>query len=51
MYNNIEDLNDRWQMKFTVDVGGVMNKGEKSSQATYMLMDSYLTAANQQKVL
>ena len=29
----------------------VMNKGEKSSQATYTLMDSYLTAANPQKEL
>lgn len=28
-----------------------MNKGEKSSQATYTLMDSYLTAPNQQKEL
>lgn len=38
-------------MKFTVDVCGITNKGENSSQATYTLMDSYLTAANQQKDL
>lgn len=43
MYN-IADLIDRWQMKFTADVHGVMDKGEKWPQTTYSLMDSYLTA-------
>lgn len=51
MYDNIEDLNDTWQMKVTVDVHGVINKGEKSSQDAYTLMDSYLTAADQHKDL
>lgn len=37
-------------MKFTAGVYGVMDKGEKSPQITYTLMDPYLTALGSKSI-